>query len=112
MLSNFRKLNKGEKELMDKQYNRNRTTVLESGVRATFKYAKAVTPIYTKLQNSLSVSYQVGDPVTVCIIKNGSKKVAGVAKRVRYAPMEDQFSEEKGRVISFSHAIRTFLEEV
>ncbi len=108
MLTNFKKLTKVEKELMDKQCKRNKSGILKSGV---FVVKNTDNPEYIKLRNSLSVSYQISDPFTVCIIKNGSKKVAGVAKRVRYAPMADQYSIEKGMTISFSHAIRTFLEE-
>ncbi len=104
MLTNFRKLNKVEKELMDKQFKR-------SDVRYHSHWEDSGGTI-TDLKNKLSVSYQVSDPFSVCVVKNGSKRSAGVAKRVRYAPMEDQFSKEKAMTISFSSAIRTFLEEV
>ncbi len=109
MLTNFRKLNKGEKELMDKQFDRH-WGAIGSDAKRKAKVHKAIQERYLKAKNSLSVSYQTGDPFTVCIVKQGKKRIAGVAKRVRYAPMADAYSEEKGMNISFSSAIRAFLE--
>lgn len=64
--------------------------------------------------NSVKVAFLI-DPdqkYTVCLLKTGRVKkqelTAGVAKRATYAGMADDYSEETGRSIAFSRAIRNF----
>lgn len=45
---------------------------------------------------------------TVCLLKNGQELTVGVAKRATYAGMADDYSEETGRTIAFSRAVRNF----